>query len=147
MPSNALVAWGDPDVARAFLAAALGLGGLVALAVVGTAAAGVTGLPQPRHSTLLTALQALVGIGVLLAVANGYLGGGPVASLALVLAPTLVAVAGMVASPALGLSDPDVSGRGAVLLQAYFLAVASALGLAGFAAGRAAGWLVGSLGG
>lgn len=147
MQPTASVVWGDPDVARDFLLVAAGLAALAAVGIVWTAVADLADLPQPRHSALLTALAGLVAVGAVLAVANGYLGGGLLASLALAVAPALVAVAGMLLAPALDLSQPDVSLPGALLMDAYLLAVTLALGLAGFLVGRGVGWAVGRIAG
>lgn len=140
MSTESPVIWGDPDVTHVSLAAATVLASIVALVIVVGAGTSLTELPKPRRSTLLAGLQLVVGLGVLLSFINAYFGGGPVASLALVVAPTLAIIAGMVISSVLGLNTPDSSG---FLIEASLLVIAMVLGVGGYGIGRGARWVVG----
>ncbi len=140
LPRDLLV--GDPGLARQFAWAAAGLFVVAVVLLVGTWSLEAADAPGPSHATLLVALEAVIGVGVVLAAVSGYLGGGVAVGAALAAAPALAVAAGMVVAPALGISNPDTTPAGGVALAVYVLALATVLGLGGFAVGRAVRWLV-----
>lgn len=142
MLQRVLLVGDDPNLARTFGLAAAGLLVLAALLIVGTWGLDAADAPGPSHATLLLALQAVVGVGVVLAAVNGYLGGGLLVSAWLAVAPTLAIAAGMLVGPALGITTGDASPTGALALAGYFLLLATVLGIGGFAVGAILGWLV-----